>query len=85
MCSNYSSSNTKNFKKILILPLISLIRFYQVALSPLTPAACRFEPSCSNYALQALEKHGVIKGSWLALKRILSCNPWGKSGYDPIP
>jgi hypothetical protein len=85
MCSKYSSSNTKNFKKILILPLISLVRFYQVALSPLTPAACRFEPSCSNYALQALEKHGVIKGSWLALKRILSCNPWGKSGYDPIP
>jgi putative membrane protein insertion efficiency factor len=85
MCSNNSSSNTKNFKKILILPLISLVRFYQVALSPLTPAACRFEPSCSNYALQALEKHGVIKGSWLALKRILSCNPWGKSGYDPIP
>ncbi len=85
MCSNYSSSNTKNFKKILILPLISLVRFYQVALSPLTPAACRFEPSCSNYALQALEKYGVIKGSWLALKRILSCNPWGKSGYDPIP
>ena len=85
MCSKYSSSNTKNFKKILILPLISLVRFYQVALSPLTPAACRFEPSCSNYALQALEKHGVIKGCWLALKRILSCNPWGKSGYDPIP
>lgn len=85
MCSNYSSSNTKNFKKILILPLISLVRFYQVALSPLTPAACRFEPSCSNYALQALEKYGVIKGSWLALKRILSCNPWGKSGYDPVP
>ena len=85
MCSKYSSSNTKNFKKILILPLISLVRFYQVALSPLTPAACRFEPSCSNYALQALEKYGVIKGSWLALKRILSCNPWGKSGYNPIP
>ena len=85
MCSNYSSSNTKKFKKILILPLISLVRFYQVALSPLTPAACRFEPSCSNYALQALEKHGLIKGTWLAIKRIFSCNPWGKSGYDPIP
>lgn len=81
MCSNHNSSNRKGF----IFPLVALVRFYQVAISPLTPAACRFEPSCSNYTLQALEKHGVFKGSWLALKRILSCNPWGKSGYDPIP
>jgi putative membrane protein insertion efficiency factor len=85
MCSNYNPSNKKGFKKKMILPLVAIIRFYQLAISPLTPAACRFEPSCSNYALHALEKHGVIKGCWLALKRIISCNPWGKSGYDPVP
>jgi putative membrane protein insertion efficiency factor len=85
MCSNHNISKTNVLKKILIFPLVAIVRFYQVAISPLTPAACRFEPSCSNYALQALEKYGAIKGCWLALKRILSCNPWGKSGYDPIP
>ena len=85
MCSNHTSSNTNVLKKVLILPLVGIVRFYQVVISPVTPAACRFEPSCSNYALQALEKHGLIKGTWLAIKRIFSCNPWGKSGYDPIP
>lgn len=72
-------------KKILIFPFIVIIRFYQIVISPLTPAACRFEPTCSSYSKEALEKHGFIKGSWLAIKRIASCHPWGRSGYDPVP
>lgn len=73
------------FKKLIILPFNLLIRFYQLVISPLMPAACRFEPTCSTYALQALDKHGLFKGGWLAIKRIASCHPWGKSGYDPVP
>ncbi|MEC4050753.1 membrane protein insertion efficiency factor YidD [Flavobacterium sp. SUN046] len=72
-------------KKILISPLVFLIRFYQEAISPFTPAACRFEPTCSSYFLEALKIHGLLKGSYLGIKRILSCHPWGKSGYDPVP
>jgi uncharacterized protein len=72
-------------KKIIISPLIFLVRLYQVVLSPLTPATCRFEPTCSSYTIEALKKHGLFKGGWLAIKRILSCHPWGKSGYDPVP
>ena len=75
----------QTFKRILTLPLIGLVRFYQVCISPLKPATCRFTPTCSQYALQALQKYGPIKGSWLALKRILRCHPWGGSGYDPVP
>jgi uncharacterized protein len=71
--------------KIIKIVFIGLIRFYQVAISPHTPAACRFTPTCSQYAIEALRKHGVIKGSFLAIKRILRCNPWGGSGYDPVP
>lgn len=69
------------FSTILILP----IRFYQLAISPLTPPACRFTPTCSQYAIEALRKHGPIKGLYLATKRILRCHPWGGSGYDPVP
>ncbi|WP_411915648.1 membrane protein insertion efficiency factor YidD [Porphyromonas miyakawae] len=66
--------------------LLSLpIRFYQICISPLFPPTCRFTPTCSTYALQALRKHGPLKGSYLAIKRILRCHPWGKSGYDPVP
>jgi len=68
-------------KRIVILP----IRFYQLAISPLLGQNCRFEPSCSNYAVQAIDEWGVIKGLWLALKRILKCHPWGGHGYDPVP
>lgn len=73
------------FKKIIISPFIFLVRLYQVAISPLTPATCRFEPTCSHYTIGALQKHGLLKGGWLAIKRIASCHPWGKSGYDPVP
>ncbi|MDR0367824.1 MAG: membrane protein insertion efficiency factor YidD [Bacteroidales bacterium] len=64
---------------------IFLIRFYQLCISPLFPSTCRFVPTCSTYGLEAIRKYGAFKGGWLALKRILSCNPWGKSGYDPLP
>ncbi len=71
----------KLIAKILILPIL----FYQKFISPYTPASCRYYPTCSSYAIQALKKHGALKGSYLAIKRILSCNPWGGSGYDPVP
>ena len=65
--------------------LIQPIRFYQRYISPLTPATCRFTPTCSEYAIQAIRKHGPFKGLALAVWRILRCNPWGGSGYDPVP
>ena len=85
MCNANTSLKTSRFKKILVLPLILAVRFYQTAISPFTPASCRFEPTCSSYTIQALQKHGLIKGGWYAIKRIISCHPWGKSGYDPVP
>ena len=72
-------------KKILIAPFIFLVKVYQVVISPLTPASCRFQPTCSHYTLEALQKHGLLRGGRLAIKRIFSCHPWGKSGYDPVP
>lgn len=73
-------------RKILIAPLVLLIKFYQVCISPLKGGpTCRFTPTCSQYALEALRKYGLFKGGWLALKRILRCHPWGGSGYDPVP
>ena len=72
-------------RKILISPFIFLIRFYQVCISPLKPPCCRFTPTCSAYALQALRKHGPFKGTYLTVRRILRCHPWGGHGYDPVP
>ncbi|MDA8594979.1 MAG: membrane protein insertion efficiency factor YidD [Flavobacteriaceae bacterium] len=72
-------------RKILIFPFVILIRIYQGMISPLTPASCRYSPTCSTYSLQALKKHGLLKGGRLAIKRISSCHPWGGSGYDPVP
>ena len=65
--------------------LIQPIRFYQRFISPYTPPTCRFTPSCSQYAIAAIRKHGPFKGMALAVWRILRCNPWGGSGYDPVP
>jgi putative membrane protein insertion efficiency factor len=65
--------------------LIALVRGYQIVLSPLLPAACRYYPSCSAYAVEALEKHGALRGAWLALKRIGRCHPFRVGGYDPVP
>lgn len=64
---------------------ILLINFYRHCISPLTPPSCRFTPTCSQYALEAIKKYGPFKGVFLAIKRILKCNPWGPSGYDPVP
>lgn len=82
MCNN---SSKISLKKILVFPFIMIIRFYQVVISPLTPASCRYTPTCSHYALEALKKHGLFKGGRLTVKRIFSCHPWGGSGYDPVP
>lgn len=65
--------------------LIGIVRFYQVGISPLTPPSCRYTPTCSAYALDALERYGALRGGWMAVRRILRCHPWGGSGYDPVP
>ncbi|MBP5791085.1 MAG: membrane protein insertion efficiency factor YidD [Kiritimatiellae bacterium] len=65
--------------------LILLVKAYQITLSPLFSGCCRFEPSCSNYMIEALERHGALKGGWLGLKRLLRCHPFGLHGYDPVP
>jgi uncharacterized protein len=65
--------------------LILLIRSYQVALSPLLPPACRYYPSCSAYAIEAVERHGAGRGTWLAIRRIARCNPFRPGGFDPVP
>lgn len=72
-------------KNILIALFILIIRLYQRVISPLFAQTCRYTPSCSNYALQALQIHGVVKGGWLSLKRIARCAPWGGHGHDPVP
>jgi putative membrane protein insertion efficiency factor len=72
-------------KKAFSFPFILLVRFYQICISPLKPATCRFTPTCSAYAIEALRKHGPIKGLYYTIKRILRCHPWGGSGYDPVP
>lgn len=64
---------------------ISIIKVYQGAISPYLPPSCRYTPTCSHYGIEALKKHGPIKGGWLTLRRFASCNPWGGSGYDPVP
>ena len=64
---------------------ILLVRFYQRVLSPLKPASCRFLPTCSTYTIEALQRHGPLRGGWLATKRICRCHPWGGHGYDPVP
>ncbi|WP_019414914.1 membrane protein insertion efficiency factor YidD [Paenisporosarcina sp. TG20] len=65
--------------------IIGVFRFYQKFISPLKPPSCRFYPTCSHYGVEAVEKHGALKGIYLAVKRILSCHPFNKGGYDPVP
>ena len=72
-------------RQALVWLLLLPIYFYKGAISPLTPPSCRFTPSCSTYALEAIRKRGPFKGFYLALRRILRCHPWGGSGYDPVP
>lgn len=86
---NGAGSQLSAFGRSLCKPLgwlfVGLIRFYQCAISPWFPAACRFTPTCSQYALEAVKKYGPFKGGWLTVKRLSRCHPWGGSGYDPVP
>ncbi len=65
--------------------VISIIKLYQKIISPLTPPSCRFYPTCSHFGVEAVEKHGALKGTYLAVKRILRCHPFNEGGYDPVP
>ena len=71
--------------KLIIYILIAPIKAYQLIFSPLFGPSCRFQPTCSNYAMEALQKHGIIVGLWLTIKRLIKCNPWGGQGFDPVP
>lgn len=72
-------------RKLIQFPFLLFIKTYQYLISPYLPNACRYTPTCSQYAIEALNKHGVFKGFYLAIKRISSCHPWGGSGFDPVP
>lgn len=74
-----------NIRKIVNFPIILAVKIYQYILSPISPATCRFNPTCSNYMIEALKVWGPIKGTYLGIKRISSCHPWGKHGEDPVP
>lgn len=65
--------------------LLAALRFYKAQVSPALPAACRYSPTCSEYAMEAVERHGALRGSLLAIRRVLSCNPFSHGGYDPVP
>ena len=71
--------------RMLAKPLIGLVRLYRLLISPWLGSNCRYQPTCSSYAIEALQTHGVLRGTWLAAKRIGRCHPWGGSGYDPVP
>ena len=73
------------FKRMIKLPFLLPIKFYQKVISPLLPHSCRFQPSCSQYMLEAVTKYGAIKGGWLGIKRICRCHPFHEGGYDPVP
>jgi len=72
-------------QKIFSYLMIGLIKGYQYGISPILPKSCRFLPTCSEYGLEALKQHGLIKGVWLTSRRLCRCHPWGASGYDPVP
>lgn len=72
-------------QKIFSYLMIGLIKGYQYVISPILPKSCRFLPTCSEYGLEALKQHGLIKGTWLTSRRLCRCHPWGASGYDPVP
>lgn len=72
-------------KQILSFPFISLIKVYQLVISPWMGPSCRYTPTCSQYGIEALKKYGPVKGLWLTAKRIARCNPWGGHGHDPVP
>lgn len=65
--------------------LIGFVRLYQLIISPYLPSSCRYHPTCSRYTIEALKRHGALKGTWLGIKRISRCHPWSEGGYDPVP
>ncbi len=75
----------KLINKFIILIFLFPVKLYQWFISPLLPQSCRHVPTCSNYAISALKTHGIIKGTWLSVRRISKCHPWGTTGYDPVP
>ncbi|MDD3108275.1 MAG: membrane protein insertion efficiency factor YidD [Alistipes sp.] len=79
------NSWVKKANDLLIAPLLLLVWIYRHAISPFTPPSCRFTPTCSAYCVEALRKHGLLKGCYLSLRRLMRCHPWGGSGYDPVP
>lgn len=72
-------------KKILVFPFVLMIQGYQLIVRPWMPKMCRYTPSCSQYGIEALRKHGLLKGTYLTVRRVSSCHPWGGQGYDPVP
>ena len=78
-------TETPRARELVVAPLLLLIRFYQRWISPALGQRCRFAPSCSHYAVGALREHGLLRGSWLAVRRIGRCHPWNPGGYDPVP
>lgn len=72
-------------RALVVMPLVGLLKIYQYAISPLLGSRCRFDPSCSQYAVEALQRHGALKGTWLAVRRVGRCHPWHPGGYDPVP
>ena len=82
---NGEPQNAKSLASYIGILLIAPIRFYQRFISPLTPPSCRYTPTCSQYAIEAIRRHGPIRGLYLAIRRLLRCHPWGGYGYDPVP
>ena len=80
-----NKSILRNVREIVSFPFILLIILYQRIISPWIGPKCRYTPTCSHYGIEALKKHGPIKGLWLTMKRVSRCHPWGGSGYDPVP
>jgi putative membrane protein insertion efficiency factor len=72
-------------RSLVVMPLVGLLKIYQYAISPMLGSRCRFDPSCSQYAVEALQRHGALKGTWLAVRRVGRCHPWHPGGYDPVP
>ncbi|MFW5679982.1 MAG: membrane protein insertion efficiency factor YidD [Pseudomonadota bacterium] len=75
----------RSIGRVLALPLIGLVLVYRYGVSPLLGRPCRFQPTCSDYALEALRRHGGVRGGWLTVRRVTRCHPWGGAGYDPVP
>ncbi len=84
-CAGFWKRFANGCKRLCALLLLALVHFYRYCISPLTPPSCRFTPTCSQYAVEALRKYGPIKGLWLTVRRLSRCHPWGGSGYDPVP